>query len=242
MSWVRKLHLWASVLVGLQVFIWVGTGFYFTLMDHEKSSGREYSRVIEIETQIEPTKLLEPAAFLKEYPPAMAMRLNVLLDTPVYILTHKMGLYQHFLKESSIVDAYSGAPIFIDKTWANRIAMASYSGDGNIESTILLRDGIDDFPKQQNVSWQVNFNDPLKTSVYIEKETGRLIGHSNEDKRFADFIFMLHFMDYANEGSFNNLLIMFFAFITLWLSFTGFIWTVELSLKGQYTFNWLKKS
>jgi hypothetical protein len=48
-------------------------------------------------------------------------------------------------------------------------------------------------------------------------------------------------MDYGNEGSFNSVQVILFTFISLWLSLTGIIWTVNLAFRGQYQVSWLAK-
>ena len=42
MQWVYRLHKWASLLVGLQLMIWLLTGLYFNVVDHETASGNIY--------------------------------------------------------------------------------------------------------------------------------------------------------------------------------------------------------
>ena len=34
---LKKIHKWLSLLVGLQLLIWIGSGLFFNLMDHDKS-------------------------------------------------------------------------------------------------------------------------------------------------------------------------------------------------------------
>jgi hypothetical protein len=67
------------------------------------------------------------------------------------------------------------------------------------------------------------------------------VGHTDADKRLADIFFILHFMDYGNEGSFNSVQVILFTFFSLWLSLTGIIWTVNLGFRGQYQVSWLAK-
>ena len=81
------------------------------------------------------------------------------------------------------------------------------------------------------------FADEVNTSVYIIADSARLIAHSNDDRRFVDFFFMLHFMDYlllSDERGFNKWQIVFFALITLLFCLTEIIWTIELAVKGRY--------
>lgn len=237
---IKQIHKWASVTVGLQVLIWLGSGFYFNVMDHTKAKGNQYRVSNNQPMNLEPSRLLEPKRILEQVQhlpnPAqtVSVTLSHLLGQPIYLLIHQKGLYRHFKNSYSMVDAYTGKHIVIDANLAEQLASATYSGPGEVTSVTLFDNGIDDFPKEQNATWQVNYADELNTSVYIEAGSGRLVGHSNDDKRFADIFFMLHFMDYASEGNFNSIQIILFAFITLWLTLTGFIWTIQLAFNGQY--------
>ena len=39
---IKKLHKWLSLLVGIQLLLWLGTGLFFNLMDPQKASGNQY--------------------------------------------------------------------------------------------------------------------------------------------------------------------------------------------------------
>ncbi len=86
------------------------------------------------------------------------------------------------------------------------------------------------FAMQRGVLWLIH----IEKYIYVEQGSGRIIEHSNSDKRFAGFFFMLHFMDYGDEGSFNNIQIILFAFVTLWLALSALIWTVHMLRNGRY--------
>jgi Na+-transporting NADH:ubiquinone oxidoreductase subunit F len=234
MPWVRKIHKWASVIVGIQFLLWLSSGIYFNLMDHTKAAGRAYMSQSTANVHIEPSRLIEPKAVLTKFQPSLGLTTTTLLKKPFYLLTHKKGLYPHLENNYTLVDAYTGRQVIIDNVMANALAKQSYNGPGRIRSTRLLSSSISDFPKQRNPTWQVNFDDEVDTSVYVEAGSGRIVGHSDSDKRLADIFFMLHFMDYFSEGGFNNLQMILFAFVSLWLSFTGLIWTVDLGFRGQY--------
>ena len=234
MTSVKKIHKWASVIVGLQVLIWLGSGFYFNVMDHKKAKGTQYRASNHQQLVLEPKRLIEAKDILAQTGSVVSINLTHILGRPIYLLTHEKGLYRHFVNKYSMVDAYSGESIIVDATLAEQLAASSYNGPGKVTSVNLLENGVDDFPKEQNATWQINYTDELNTSVYIEAGNGRLVGHSNDDKRFADIFFMLHFMDYTTEGNFNSIQIILFAFITLWLTLSGFIWTMQLAFNGQY--------
>ena len=233
--WIRKIHKWASLLVGLQVIIWVVSGLVFNVIDHQKARGNTYRQALTPTVSLN-VNLIPVEHLLNAYPNTIELNQTSILSKPYYLLTQQQGLYRHFSNNYHIVNAVTGQLTLVDKPLAIAIAKASYNGPGDITSATLITPPIADFIKHKNPSWQVNFNDKLATSVYVEQGSGRVIGHSNSDKRFADFFYMLHFMDYGSAGNFNTVQIKLFAFITLWLTLTGLIWTIHLLRKGNYRF------
>lgn len=234
MKLIKLLHKWLSILVAIQLLIWLGSGLFFNLMDHSKARGNEYRIAADKAAVIDFAHLLEPTYILKQTRSAYSIKLITLLSQPYYLLNHSQGLYPHLYNEHSLINAYTGKPKVIDDVMAEALAVNTYSGKGNVASKVNISPPIDDFPKELNAVWRVSFDDELSTNVYIDASSGRLVGHSNDDKRFADFFFMLHFMDYGTVGSFNNWQIIFFALLTLAFCLTGAVWTLELLKKGRY--------
>ncbi|NMP14969.1 2Fe-2S iron-sulfur cluster-binding protein [Thalassotalea sp. Y01] len=239
MIWVRKIHKWVSLVVGIQFLLWLLSGFYFNLMNHHKAGGHQYRAHMHHESQLDISKVVDVKEILSQAKLATSATLIELLGQPYYLLNHEKGLYPYFPNRFSLYHAYTGEPTEIDKEFASKLALQSYNGPGELMSVSYLAEKLDDIPKQKNASWRIDFNDDVNTSVYVEAETGRIVGHSDDDKRFADIFFMLHFMDYGNHGNFNSVQMILFAFGTLWLSTTGIIWTVDLALRGQYKLKWL---
>lgn len=239
LSTIKSLHKWLSLLVFIQLFIWLGSGVFFNLMDHSKARGNQFKQVPE-QIDINYQSLWDSKALLAQsIRPVKEVSLVQRLTHPYFLFTHEKGLYRHFESDFSLVDAYSGVVKVIDNDMASALAQASYSGVAKVVNVIQVKPPIEDFPKEQNTLWQVNYSDELNTSVYINASSGRLVGHSNDDKRFADFFFMLHFMDYPflsgdSSSGFNNWQIIFFALLTLVFCLTGLIWTLELLIKGRY--------
>jgi Na(+)-translocating NADH:ubiquinone oxidoreductase F subunit len=241
MLFLKKLHKWLSLLVGLQLLVWLGTGLYFNLMDHQKASGNQYKQT-PVVALVDINRLVEPQLVLSQAKQVVSLKQISLLEHPYYLLTHNKGLYSHFKNDYSLVDAYTAEPVVIDETMARKLAQSSYKGQGIIESAIKLSPPYEDIPREQNEVWQVNYADYIQTSVYIDAGSGRIIKHINDDKRFVDIFFMLHFMDYGTEGSFNNVQIIVFSLFMLFFSLTGFIWTIELLFNGQYKIRFGRKN
>lgn len=240
---LAKLHKWLAVLVFIQVVIWLGTGLFFNLMDHDKARGNQY-RTQPAKVKVDSSRLIEPKQVLTQIEKGSKQTVNSikliqLLSTPYYRVNHYQGLYKHFYNQHSLVNTYSGKKLLIDDGIAKQIAKQSYSGNGVISKIQRLTPPIEDFLKEQNPVWQVNFADEVNTSVYIEVSSGRVVGHSNDDKRFVDLFFMLHFMDYGlfgqnRTGGFNNLQIVLFALLMLVFCGTGIVWVIRLWRKGLY--------
>lgn len=237
LSILKKLHKWLSLIVFVQLFIWLGTGLFFNLMDHDKARGNQYRQAFLV-NDIDEKKLVSIKEVIKNSDkPVLSIDLVQRLSQPYYLLNHDKGLYPHFYNEYSLVNAYTGQREVVSETMALAVATASYSGSAAATTTILLEPPIDDLPKERNTLWQINFADEVNTSVYVNANSAKLVAHSNDDRRFVDFFFMLHFMDYSllsHERGFNNWQIIFFALITLVFCLTGMIWTIELAVKGRY--------
>jgi len=242
MTWMKTLHKWLGLIVGVQVLIWLLTGFFFSIMDHEKASGNQYRNLLPAVSTIESGKLISEQQVLSLYPKAQQIRLIEILGQATYIVTLKKGLYRHFENHYQLVDAYTGNSFIIDENKAKQIAQNSYFGPGQVSSVSKLFPPIADEPKQKKPLWQINFDDDQQTSVYVEVASGRLIGHSSDYERLVDLLFILHFMDYASEGSFNNWQIIIFSLLTLLLTISGIIWVLELCANKQYVLQVLSRT
>jgi len=263
MKLIKSLHKWLSILVALQCFIWLSSALFFNLMDSSKASGNQY-RIASVpsknthplnmqslnsqalNTQAlndEQDKFIEPRQVLSKLEKGekvYSIKLITLLNKPYYLINHKKALYKHLYNQHSLVDAVTAEQVSIDQGFANRIALSSYKGSGDIVSSAKKSPPFDDFGKEENTLWVINLNDEVNTSIYVDASSGRLVGHSNDDKRFADFFFMLHFMDYglwetSKTGGFNNGVIILLGMLMLIFCLTGFIWGIELARKGGYS-------
>lgn len=228
MKLVKQLHKWVSLLVGLQFMLWLISGVYFNFMDHHKAAGSTYL-----------ADATEPATFTALAPlPFMQgveeVRLVQLLDKPFYLLVKQRPLYAYWLGQYELVDALTGKPGQVDSLMAEQLARASYTGPGLLSEVELLQPPIADLPKERNAVWRVAFDDDIQTAVYVRQQSGEIAGHVDTHRRWRDVFFTLHFMDYASEGSFNNVQIMIMAVLSLWLAVTGVIWIVALVKDGQY--------
>ena len=167
MRLIKALHKWLSVFVGLQLLIWLGSGLFFNLMDHSKARGNEYRLKSSESALIEPMRLQEPSLFItqsdvmQQTRAVNSIKLITLLSEPYYLLNHKQGLYSHFYNEHSLINAYTGKQKIVDEKMARALASSTYSGMAIINLVKKISPPIDDFPKEKNTVWQINFADEL---------------------------------------------------------------------------------
>ena len=100
MALIKIIHKWLSLLVGLQLLIWLGSGFFFNLMDGEKAHGGQYRIWQQQKSVIEPSQLFDPKLILtqlsKQNIEVISLKQIQLLAKPYYLLTHEKSLYAHF--------------------------------------------------------------------------------------------------------------------------------------------------
>ena len=240
MPWIRFFHRWLSLLVFVQLLIWIGTGLYFNLMDHQKASGNQHRQsVVENTKQFANDNLFSLREVLQEYPSVEKISLIERLNQPFYLLTFEHGLYNHFLRKQLLINAKTGSVKNIDNELVQQMAQLSFKGTADVKSAQLLNKN-EELPKQQNSLWKINFNNNVNTSVYIDSQNASIVGHVDDDKRLADFMFKLHFMDYnalgGKAGSFNNAQIILLALLTLLFSLTGGYWLLHLVKHKQFRY------
>jgi len=213
----RRLHKYLGLLVFAQLLVWVGSGVILSILDAGEAGGRN--------TRI------RPAA---DFPLVMRIESPIAIsDLPIqFESVHKIGLRQllgHpvFQVETGngteLFDAKSGQPFRIDEARAKALALDTYGGGGAVIDVNYLASGSADFVSPDTALWQVSFDDERHTMAYITAADGRLVLHRNDTTQWVDFLLMLHFMDYLEENSFNNIQVIVLGFCMLWLAMSGLI-------------------
>lgn len=229
---LRKLHKWLSLAIGAQVLLWVLSGFLISLLDAQTAGGRLTRQAIP-----DGSALAEfgPLVGLENLPLAQEKVRSVALDTFFY-----QPVYRVVVADSTLLfDASTGHELIIDKPMAQRIALASYSGEGQLLDTQKLPQGSVEMRGVSGALWRSDFSDSLATRVYISAQDGRVLAHRNARWALLDFMLMLHFMDYERADNFNNPQIIIITFATLWLVVSGFL--LLFYSFSRRDFRWLQK-
>lgn len=205
----RKIHKWAGLALGLQFVIWTVSGAIMALLDMDKVGGHSNAAPIEVSTPW--ASDLIPIASLGA---AESLSIKRIADRPVYEIVRS--------GELKLLDARTGAPVRVDSALAATIAKQAFHHDAQVRSVEWLAKPNLEAREHSGPMWRVNFADDENSSSYVSAVNGAPLVNRGDTWRTWDFVWMLHNMDYANRTSFNHPLIIFMAFGTLWLSFTGF--------------------
>ena len=210
--WLRRIHKWVGVLIGLQFLLWAISGTAMALLDMEQVAGGPSA-----ERPVPPLPALSPAWPVIQDAvggKVEGMRTRALLDRQLLEVSGPGG--------TMLIDPIGGKPVTIGAPLASAIAgsahpsgMAPKSVSKLSEVTLAVRDH--DLP-----IWKVDFADPVGSSYYVSGTTGELLERRNDSWRWWDFFWMLHNMDYAKRTSFNHPLIIAAGIAMAWLAVTGF--------------------
>lgn len=220
-AWLRRLHKWLGLLIGVQFLLWMASGTLMSLLDSEKVSGG-LSRMPKTSVPAWPSETLPIDAVLaRQSTPVRTLGTGWLLGKPVLRLSNSKGTH--------LVDALTGQPLTIDASMARALASASYAGPGD-PGTARLLSRSSEVRKHKGQVWAVDFSDNDATTVYVSAETGTIVAHRNSTWRLFDFFWMLHIMDYWDREDFNNPLVIGSGVGGLWLALSG-IWLLFTSLR-----------
>lgn len=216
MIFVRKLHKWLTLVIGIQLIVWLLTGTIISFVDQSEVSGAVTRSTSTQETL---STIAGPLFPISELPlgntAVSTISFERVLGRPTYRISQG--------DSGALFDAYNGKRIEIDKAVAEAIAVASYLGGGQLVSSERLERGSIEVRATSGPVWRVDFEDALATRVYLSAEDGQLLAHRNSRWKLVDFLLMLHFMDYVRADSFNNPQIIVIGFGTLWIALSGLL-------------------
>ena len=217
MVFLKKLHKWVGLLIGIQVLLWLLSGLMLSWLDPAKVSGNQWAQQSSQTPQAIPDgTLLEPNELTaKQLDGALSISLEVNRGQMVYRIRRSESI--------SLINASDGSAIVIDEQEARKLAQQDFTGDGEITSIISGIAPDMETRDSTGVYWRVNFSDKAHTSIYISASTGEILERRNSYWRTFDFFWMLHIMDYSGHEDINNTLIIIVALIAIWLGVSGFI-------------------
>lgn len=209
--WLRVLHRWIGLLIGLQLLLWTASGAVMALLPMEQVEGGEMRAASSV-----PLPAGDGWAAVERQlgkAPITGVRMQPLLDRQVLQVSTRDG--------TRLFDAATGQPVRIEAEHARKVAAAAYVGEPRVKAVTPLKELTLAVREHELPIWRVDFADEKNSSFYVSGSTGALLERRNDSWRMWDFFWMLHIMDYGNRTSFNHPLIITVGFAALWLAITG---------------------
>lgn len=211
--WLRRIHKWVGLLIGLQFLMWAISGTAMALLDMDEVAGGPAT-----ETRAPPIQAGSDAwpRVRQELRgrPITGLMVRNLPQGSAYEVTTADGM--------RLFSATDGAPLVIDQARASSIARAAHPESAAVKSVTRLAELTFAVRDHELPIWRVDFRDARNSSHYVSGTTGELLERRNDAWRWWDFFWMLHIMDYSERSSFNHPLIITVGFAMAWLAVTGF--------------------
>ncbi len=227
--WLRKIHKWVGLIIGLQFLIWAISGAAMALINMDEVAGGAMSE-----------HAATPLPAISGWPniqrqlggeAVSAISLRALPGRQAVQVTTAAGV--------KLFDTGSGQPITIDRRIATRIAAAMHPTRLAPTSVTSLSKLTLAVREHELPIWRADFADEKHSSYYVSGTTGAVLERRNDSWRWWDFFWMLHNMDYADRTSFNHPLIITVGFAMAWLAVTGF-WLLFRTM-WRHDFTWLRQ-
>lgn len=228
MLFIRKLHKWLGLIVGLQLLLWTVSGLVFAWLDHHEVTAEHSVRSVQSFPIASNIAISEPSTWLRgDQANIYEIRLMPLLDTWVWRIESDNGI--------ELRGAADGTPVTVNDAQVKRLALSTYAGEGELASIQLQpTPGVE--TRDSGPVWQAQFNDASRTTLYFSADDGRLVEARNDTWRLFDFFWMLHTMDYKGRDNFNNPIVITVGTAALWLSVSGFILLFRSFRKRDFEF------
>jgi len=211
--WLRRIHKWIGLVIGVQFLIWAISGAAMALLDMDEVEGGAMTEA--------------PAPTLPTDGTAWPHVQQALAGRPITALTVR-NLPQGQVLEATtgvgvrLFDAHDGSAVKIDRDEVGLIARAAHPKGAPPTRVVPLGELTLAVREHEMPIWQIDFADEKRSSYYVSGTTGELLERRNDSWRWWDFFWMLHNMDYAKRTSFNHPLIITVGFAMAWLAATGF--------------------
>ena len=225
----RALHKWLGLLIGLQLVLWMVSGFYMVVVDLDFIHGDPLVRNLRTPVALGRAKI-GFAEIMRSNPEATQISLRALPSHPTPVYEVSTG------SAKVLIDAANGKTLSpLPEKMIQAIAQSYYAGEGTVESVELL-EGTPPLEIQTRALplWRVDFNDWLQATLYIHPDTGTLVTRRHRFWRWFDFFWMLHIMDYEQRSDINNTLLRVTSIASL-IGVASGIWLLYFSFRRRPT-------
>lgn len=194
---IQRCHRILAWVVGLQVLVWFTSGLWMSLNPIDQVRARHLVRPAPVLVMPEVIPVQGWQAVRAQAPDAVSLTLAVRGTTPVWLATDAA-------KTTKVYDLATGKPLpNLTTAEARTLALRAYAGTGTIKTIRLVTTEPGDYRRDLPV-WQVQFDDPDHTRLYLSPTTGAIEAVRTQRWRIYDLMWGLHIMDYKTHENFNH--------------------------------------
>jgi len=226
-AWLASfVHKWLALIIGVQIFIWIATGLFFTVVPIEQVRSEHRMR------EIAPAVL--SAADVSAVPTSIAGG-----QTPIRLTVENRPEGARIVADyadgsAALFDARTGAKLSpLDQESALAIARARITTDAPVASSELVTTASPEY-RDTLPTWRITFDEPSRLAIYVGANTGQVTARRSELWRVYDFLWALHIMDYREHENFNHAPIII-------VSILAFLSTIAGIALIPYRFRWRRK-
>jgi uncharacterized membrane protein YkoI len=191
-TWLRKVHVVMTALVGAQLVVWTATGFAFTLFDFGAVRGtadRAPAPAVDLDgLRVTPGDAARLAASGASGARARSVALIPVDGRTTYVVAFAGG------HDEVLVDATNGIVKRVDDDVASRIAVSAFHGDVHVRDVERRRSDDRD-------GFVVHLDDRRDTLVTVDAHTGEVTAWKNRPYRLFDALFSAHVLGYVDGTS-----------------------------------------
>jgi hypothetical protein len=223
---VQRVHLWAGLLLGVQVLLWMASGVVMSWFPIELVRGETRAFVSE-PIALEAQAYASPGGIIAQAEGVTSVELRRFMGRPVYLVKWHNGA-------AAMYDASTGEKLTpLKEAQARKVAEQDYVGDGKVIRATLMNNPPHEYRGAAPV-WRMDLDDRLHTRIYVSPDAGEVRARRNDVWRIYDFFWMLHIMDYKDRENFNNPLIRVAAATGFLFALTGAFMVVTRLRRGRY--------
>ncbi len=227
--WLRQIHIWLGLILGLQVFAWLLSGLVMSLIPIEQVRGSAWVHQADeaLGARLQEFRI-SPSSITGAVPEDASVVAALRAGEPVYLV--QQG--RRALRAVSALDGHEVTPL--DAEQAAAIARSAHTEHPEVVQSVKLAAAEGEARGLSGPVWRVSLADRWSSNVYVDPVSGRVLSVRNDLWRFYDFFWMLHIMDYRDREDINTPLL---RVVSVWSTFLGLsgLWLLVYSFGGRYT-------
>jgi hypothetical protein len=234
--YIRRSHRYLGIVLGIQFLMWTLGGLYFSWSNMDEIHGdfqRKDAPLLSADIKlVSPSQVMDSIKAVHQVDSLVSIQLIEILGKPYYQVRcisamqgsgmehHDHGIMNH------LADAETGSlRLPLSKEESVQVAVAHFNEKADIKQVEYLSkvDGHHEYRESPLPAYQIEFDHPSKTRVYVSTELGTVEKFRNQKWRIFDFLWMMHTMDYEGRDNFGNLALRVFSIFGLITVFSGFL-------------------